>query len=270
MKTMKSLLVAVVVLFAVSCSEKPAPVDEPAQTVFHEKIEAKADEKVATVKEAEEKRESIENVKVAFGLENPPEQMPAWVEEVKSGENTKLFVETCRGYRKFYNMSQFVHSGDIDWKKVGIYEQEAAKLFRQTGLETARLLVKIFNLSIGERHEGGSCYMGGEGNFYYFEGGRVMENIIWILNKLKANPDDIGLTSISMRQSMLNDFKRQILYWRNQIATMQASQSDGGAILIWTIKEALAWNFTPEQLGLKKEEIKEAKEDGQMRDVLAR
>jgi len=257
------------VLFLISCSKaekaEPVPVEQPQVSqaeVNAQKADQDAKKKAEEARVAEEETQKQEQVirsaRIAFGLEKDDSNKdPNWIQEVTEAKGTGPFVEACEGRFQAINMSRYINPSEnnsIYWEKIGIDKKAAEKIFKQTGLKTARLFLKIVTLPIDVRYKAGACGEG-EATLDYHEGDRLILEVLDILQDIKSTPKDLNTTSVALRQLALKDFKAQITYWRNQIATQQAPRGgDLNGFLFSAVRNATEWQFTPDELGLNAEE----------------
>lgn len=255
---MKKLLVVVVILlvaaFILGCGGKQkAEAPEAQQVVAQESFQSPEQQ---AAKQAAEKAEAHQQL--VADIQKTFSELTAlpgsdWKGLVKKGSSNLQDQ-----YDQFWSISgqiDDIESGKIDWSEVGGQEQKVRDEFRMLGLRVAKGLLATYNSPFSVRD--GKYFGTGEGSWELTESPRTMSEIIRILDRLHRTPADIGMIPAGLRAVLLKDLRAFLLYARQQGKWDHSDQGPGTKAIF---REALnEYGFSPNQLGLTLEEVKELK-----------
>jgi len=262
-----ALIISAMFVFFVACSKSESPLATQSPVAVKNDAELAARQTDAKnkgeAKKLEDKGAAIKEVETAFGAITEDSE-PSWLKDVR-GEKMSPFTVAKTTYPIFLRMSYVLyyfsdehsHSfGKLSWIDVpAVSKKEAEKNYRETGKVLAKNLVETLKFTREEREHAGQCEQGSEAILVFSQGINILEYVIHILEKIEAEPKEIGMSSSDLRGLALKINKEEIDHWRKELLT-RPNSADLQGLLHGAIREAIdAWNFNPKELGLTKEEI---------------
>lgn len=259
------------VLVAIGCGKKEEP--KPAQTVQQvvsqprvEETPQQKEQREATEREEYKRRSAQNRAEDLMSVREHflPNKYPG-IESRERGWRDNLygayrppFATACRDYLQFEGLhGAFQKVGDFDyngngkltWDEVGLPEKQAVAKHRGEGLRIARDFMDIFKVPLEDRVLAKECITGGEGAGFRFTDTNVVSRTIDdLLEKVEAEPKDIGATTESWRSIVLTDF-------RQRIERLKGGKEESYRLTI-AHEAAERWHFKPDEVGLTPEEIK--------------
>ena len=200
----------------------------------------------------------ITEIRAAFAEEKPVESATPWKNGVRGLGRLPIFDEICHGLDRFDDMERaFRVMSDkyepITWEELEIEAGGAGKMYRDIGINTAKLLIKLFEIPRGERKLVSPCSEG-KGSWSFADEEVVGNRIVGILDEIHAGASDVGMTSGELRQLLIRELTMHITELRESVAGITAgthAHNEVDNCLYTLFMEArTSWNIQFDQLGI--------------------
>jgi len=174
---------------------------------------------------------TIEEITVA----PPPVLLPMWATDVHGGGNSKFFASLC----KSLTWLERKNTGATDRRTVAV--AVAQRLYA--------VLTFPRESRVGWCNSPHSSLFPNTATWSFYDSHQVMAVDLDVMERFALEPKDIAadLTATGMRQALLDDFRGQIQFWRDNKV---APENYVNEIMKWQN----FWNFTAENLGLNEAE----------------
>ena len=289
MKSVTLLIVGAVALSLAACSRQPEKtsnqktetpiftVSDTAATIVLAEQRRGLQEAARIEQRAEIRARRIGEIRTAFGENSEPiPNATPWKDGVRGEERPQIFDEICRGFERFDDMERGFRlmSGSDDppitWEDVNIEQNDAGKMYWNTGITTAQLIIKIFNdVPRAERRAARPCYEG-KASWNFVDERELGGRLINMLDEIHAGANDVGMTSGELRQLLIKELKLHITELREAMAVAVAavdveSEADSQKNVDYCLYELFmeaktSWNITFDQLGITPREYAMIKE----------
>lgn len=200
--------------------------------------------------------QKMREILTAFAQDTEPvESATPWRDGVRDQERPQIFGEVCRGLDRFDNMERafrLISDKDdpITWDELGIEAGDAGKMYWNTGIKIAKLLIKMLEIPRGKRELVPSCSEG-KGQWNFANEKVVGNRIIEILDAVHAGASDVGITSAELRQLLITELTSHINELREAESAGTATSKDVNDCLYYLLTSiATAWNVSFEKLGV--------------------
>ena len=137
-----------------------------------------------------------------------------WKDGVRGLDRPPIFDKICHGLDRFDDMERayrtMSHADEpITWEELNIEAGDAGSMYWKTGIETAKLLIKMLEIPRGDRKMVRPCSEG-KGSWNFAEEEVVGNRIIEILDAIHAGASDVGMTSGELRQLLITELTNHI------------------------------------------------------------
>ena len=168
----------------------------------------------------------------------------SWVTEVRTGKVGPSPESICIKLKELYKIAK------SDWPLKG----------RTVGLAVAKDMLSMFQVPPAIRANFEVCVWESKYQVYFDEGTSVMDTLVEVLDGIGAKPQDIGTTPVAMRQTLLQDLKKWLVFNTDMVKKCQAGSADACGILSSVIGRATqGWNYTAQELGLSQDQLAKLK-----------
>lgn len=261
-----TLFFALTILLPACREESEAPSPRTAESALADE-ESEVDR--AKTKEKVEKKHAIRFFKDAF----QPSPEPEWVRTVRKSAGSPL----CSLREEFQRMeTAWKYLGDvIAWDDLDVDEEAVREMYRETALDFARELYRLFDVTYSRRQELGNCGSG-EGRLEFTDGGKMMQELIAALTAAHGTPEDVETTAEDLRLWLKDDFKFRLHRLREEAGASKSFLDELQDMLPFVeTPESVAarrfrtaalqaldeWDFTPLQIGLTEKEVRDLRKE---------
>ena len=220
---------------------------------------------------ADIRRKKIIEIRAAFGERHKSTKDDTWIGGIRGQERPQIFDEICEELDRFEGMSRgfLLLSGSyeppITWENIGIKQEYAGRMYWETGIKTARLIIKMFNdVPRAKRRAARPCYEG-KGSWNFVDERGLGGQLIEVLDAIHASASDAGMTSGELRQLLIQELKLHIEELREAVAGITDPEADSQknvdhCLYILFLEAKTIWNITFDQLGIVPREYAMIKE----------